>query len=214
MNEYLTQKNVKYCEAIAIHLYPDVLKMIYDKEFPNFLKSVDEIQPSNYQKIKGSQLLKSYIESLQFYFDNPALVSEELLKLKLKELILLLAKTDNLQKIKNLLNNMFSKKDIDFKSIIEANIYNDLSINELAILTNLSLSSFKRSFKNHYEISPAKYIKQRRLEKATELLKATNLRISDIAFDTGFNDLAHFSKSFQAKYKLSPSEFRQNFNLG
>ena len=83
-----------------------------------------------------------------------------------------------------------------------------MSIEELATLANLSLSSFKRSFQKHYATSPAKYIRQRKLEKAAKLLKSTSLRISQIGYDCGFVDLAHFSKTFQKAYGVSPSDYR------
>ncbi|MEL6989852.1 MAG: helix-turn-helix transcriptional regulator, partial [Bacteroidota bacterium] len=77
-------------------------------------------------------------------------------------------------------------------------------------LCNLSLSTFKRTFKEHYASSPAKYIKKRKLERAKKLLLSSNLRISDIAYDCGFSDLAHFSKSFLQAYSSSPRDFRLN----
>ncbi len=212
--EFLVDQEVEYCEAIAIHLYPEVLKTIYDKELPNFLLEVDKIQPVPYQKIPSSTLLKNYIDSLLFYFDHPELVSDELLKIKLKELILLLAKTDNAKIIQSLLDRLFSRSAIDFKAVIEANLYNNYSLEELAALSCLSLSSFKREFVKHYSTSPAKYIRGRKLEKAVQLLKGTSLRISDIAFDCGFTDLAHFSKLFQKVYGLAPSTFRTENTSG
>ncbi len=210
LNEYISSSDIQYCEAIAVHLYPEVLKMIYDKEFPDFLLSVKEIKPVKYAKLAASTLLKSYIENLQFYFDNPALVSEELLKLKLKELILLLAKTDNAAMVQALISGIYSQSDIDFKEIIEANLYNRLTLEDLAGLTNLSLSSFKREFVKQYGNSPAKYIRERKLERAAKMLKGTDLRISDIAYDCGFTELAHFSRTFQKTYGLAPSDYRLN----
>jgi len=207
-NEYLASNNSSYCEAIAVHFYPDMLKMIYDKDFPDFLVNVEKIKPIRYEKVQTSALLKTYVDSLQFYFDNPQLVSEELLKLKIKELILLLAKTDKAEAVRSLIEGLFTPAEIDFKETIEANLYNNLTLEELAKLTNLSLSSFKREFARQYNTSPAKYIRRRKLEQAAKLLKGTELRISDIAFDCGFVDLAHFSKVFQREHGCSPSDYR------
>ncbi|MCG8326594.1 MAG: AraC family transcriptional regulator [Chitinophagales bacterium] len=208
LNDYLAHEEGGYCEAIAVHFYPEVLKMIYDKEVPDFLREVKKVKPFGYEKLKATALIKNYIENLQFYFDNPELVSEELLKLKLKELILLLAKTNNAEALHHMISSLFSEREFSFKEVVEANIYNNLSLEELATLTHLSLSSFKRTFAKHYQESPAKYIKKRKLQKAAQLLKRTSLRISDIAFDCGFTDLAHFSRSFQKEYDLSPSNYR------
>ena len=210
-NDFLASSDGSYCEAIAIHFYPEVLKKIYDKDFPDFMMHVTKIQPLGYEKHKADALLKNYINSLQFYFENPELVSDELLKIKLKELILLLAKTESAEAICNLIAGMFTPLEINIREVVEANIFNNLSIEELASLCSLSLSSFKREFEKHYDTSPAKYIKKRRLDNAARLLKGTQLRISDIAFDCGFNDLAHFSKSFQKEFDASPSEYRLSY---
>ncbi|MEM9921160.1 MAG: helix-turn-helix transcriptional regulator [Bacteroidota bacterium] len=209
LNEYFSASQSTHCEAIAIHLYPEVLKMLYDKEFPDFMLHLKKARPIHVAKVKVDSLMRKYMDSLHFYFDNPDMVSDELLKLKLKELILLLVKTDNVAAIQSLFHRLFNASAVDFQEVIESNLYNNCSLEELAALTNLSLSSFKRAFVRHYNCSPAKYIRRRRLEQAAKLLKATALRVSDIAFDCGFKDLAHFSKVFQKAYQYPPSTYRQ-----
>jgi len=198
----------KTYEAIAVHFHPDVLKKIYEYDLPKFLQKKDSVNDTSMVKIKGSQLLIKYIDSILFYFENPELVNEELLVLKLKELILLLNQTKDAPVVKQILTSLFSPASYSIKQIIDSHIYSDLSIDDLARLANLSLSSFKREFGKIYNDSPAKYIKNKKLERASELLLVSNQRISDIAYECGFNDLAHFSKSFQEKYNLSPSKFR------
>ena len=110
---------------------------------------------------------------------------------------MLLVKTEEADKIKSLITGLFTPTEINFKEVIESNLFNNLTLEELAQLTLLSLSSFKREFIKHYQTSPAKYIRKRRLEKAARLLIGTELRITDVAYDSGFSDLAHFSKTFQ-----------------
>lgn len=208
VNDYLTLQRESQCIVIAVHLYPDVLRTIYDKELPNFLEEVERVTPIAIEPYKASELMHTYIESLEFYFANPNLVSEELLKLKIKELVLLLARTDNVQAITQLLRGLFNRKTYDFREVIEANLYNSLSLEELAILTNLSLSSFKREFARQYDCPPGRYLRRRKLERSAELLRRTDLLISDIAFDCGFGDLAHFSKTFLKEYGVPPSQYR------
>ena len=209
-SEFLASNELEECEAFAVHLDKEILRMIYKKEFPNILLEVKKVSPFKNQKIEINTVIKNYIDSLQFYFDNPELVSEELIKLKVKEIILLLARTDSADAILNLIQSIFTPVETEFKEIIEANVFNNLSLDELAKLSRLSLSSFKREFIKHYNNSPAKYIKKRKLQQAAKLLRATNLRISDVAFESGFSDLPHFSKSFQKEYNCSPSVFRKN----
>lgn len=208
INEYLENNEGSYCEAIAVHFFPEVLSLIYDHEFPDFLVQMDEIVPAPLEKVEASELLSAYIQGLEFYFDNPKLVSEELIKLKLKELLLLLAKTDNVGIIRSLLSGVFDQQRYSFIEVVEANVYSNLTIEEIAKLSNLSLSSFKREFKKEYNDSPARYIKNRKLEKAAKLLRNTDLRVSEVCYSSGFNDLAHFSRTFQSKFGLSPSKYR------
>ncbi len=197
------------CGILAIHFYPDVLKKIYKNEIPDFLKNKDKLPfRSNMSIVKSNILIGKYIESLAFYFENSSLISEELIILKMKEIILLLLNTKDSHGILEIMNNLFSTKIFNFKEIVEAHIFSHLSISDLAQLTNKSLASFKREFRNIYQDSPANYIKNKRLEKAADLLIISNKPISDVAYDCMFNDVAHFSNSFKTKYNLSPSEFR------
>jgi AraC family transcriptional regulator, exoenzyme S synthesis regulatory protein ExsA len=208
--EWLESNKDEYCEVIAVHFYPEVLRKIYDKELPDFLTEVGRIEPMLLNKSKADELLTNYVSSLQFYFQNEELVSDELLKLKVKELILLLAKTDNVEMITQLLAGLFSPTRYTLKEIIEANVYSNLSIDELAKLANISTSTFKREFTKIYQQSPGRYIKERKLSRAADLLLKTDRRISDIAFDCGFVEVAHFSRSFQKRYGVSPSNYRLN----
>ena len=208
LNEWLESDEGGYCEAIAVHLYPEVLQKIYDKEFPEFLSSAQKAKPAPIAKLKADQLMKNYVDSLQFYFENPSMISDELLKLKIKELVLLLAKTDNIEAIHQVISSMFTPETYSFKEVIEANIFNQVTNEELAVLTNLSLSTFKREFKKAYGMSPKKYFTERRLERASKLLTHSDRRISEIAEECGFSDISHFSKTFQKHYGVSASEYR------
>jgi len=210
-SEWLKSNRTDKCEAIAVHLYPDVIKKIYEKEFPDFILNA-KIKEVASNKIVNDELIYQYIASMQFYFNNPSLVSEELLVLKLKELILLLTKTENVSSIQTLFAGLFSKREYNFKEIIEAHILSNLTMEELAMLTNLSISSFKREFKRIFKDSPAHYFKSKKIEKAKKLLTITDHRIGDIAFECGFKDQAHFTRLFRAVTGVSPSQFRMNHN--
>ena len=145
-----------------------------------------------------------------FYFDNPSLVDEEILVLKLKEIILLLKQTKNAPVIQQILSQLFSPATFAFKQVIEDNIYTHLSSEQLALLTNLSASSFKREFKKIYDDTPSNYFKNKRLERAAELLIISDERITNISFNCVFSNLARFSKCFHQKFNTSATEYRLN----
>nr|WP_315166432.1 AraC family transcriptional regulator [uncultured Flavobacterium sp.] len=196
-------------QIVFVHFHPEILKKIYDTDLPKiFQQPKITNQDIDLTQINNDFLIQKYIESLLFYFDNPTLINEDLLVIKLKEIILLLCQTKNAPVIQQILSQLFSPTSYTFKQIIENSIFNPINTEELAQMTNLSLSSFKREFKKNYNDSPANYIRNKKLEKAAELLLISDERITDIAFDCGFNDLANFSTLFHEKYSQTPSNFR------
>ena len=198
-------------KIVIVHFHPDILKKIYDREMPAILQNPKNVVSNKTsEKINNDFLIRKYIEGLLFYFENPALVNEDILILKLKEIIILLSQTKNAGAIQMILSQLFSPAVYSFKQIIDANLFSAITIEELADYCNLSLSSFKREFAKLYNDTPANYIKTKRLEKAAELLLITNNRITDIAFECGFNDLTNFTKSFHDKYHATPTNYRLN----
>ena len=195
-------------EIVIVTFHKDILKRIYEREIPQIFKANNQASNQSRGTIKNDFLIQKYIDGLLFYFENPTLVNDEILVLKLKEIILLLAQTQDAETVQVILSQLFSSTTYTFKQVIEANLFSQVGIEDLAQKSNLSVSSFKREFKKLYHDSPANYIKTKRLEKAAELLRASSERITDIAFDCGFNDLANFTKSFHDKYGASPSQFR------
>jgi AraC-like DNA-binding protein len=208
----ITDSNNSDGEIVIVTFHPDILKKIYDRELPLIFQKRDKITNQSSGKINNDFLIQKYIEGLLFYFENPSLVNDEILILKLREIILLLSQTQDAEIIQVILSQLFSPATYTFKQVIEANLFSQASIDELAQKTNLSVSSFKREFKKIYDDSPASYIKNKKLERAAELLLASDARITDVAFDCGFNDLANFTKSFHDKYSTSPSNFRLKLN--
>lgn len=196
-------------EIVVIHFHPDILKRIYEKELPAIIQPAKHIiSNQSSEKVNNDFLIQKYMEGLILYFENPALVNDEILILKLKEIILLLLQNRSAETIRVILSQLFSPVVYTFRQIIEANLFSQVSIEELAQKTNLSVSSFKREFRKLYNDSPANYIKIQRLEKAAALLSTSDNRITEIAFDCGFNDLANFTKSFREKYGIAPTKYR------
>ena len=116
--------------------------------------------------------------------------------LKLKEVILLLSQTEDQANIQQVLAGLFSPTTYSFQEVIDAHLYSDISIEELAQLTSLSLSSFKREFKRIYNDSPGNYLRNKKLDKAAGLLQFTDQRIT---------------RQVLMNYLISPSVLKINF---
>jgi len=209
LNSWLQNADKKPSEVVAVHFYPEVLKLVYNDKLPEFLLKKSTPNSNVIAKVEIDDMIGKYVESLVFYFENPSLINDELIVLKVKELILLLVNTDDSNTIRNIIQDMFNPIEYSFKEIIHAHIFEDLSVEDLSLISNLSVSSFKRKFSEVFDDSPAHYIKTKRLEKAAELLVASSNRISDICYECGFSEIGHFSKSFTSHFGLSPTAYRE-----
>ncbi|GHN02596.1 hypothetical protein WSM22_40850 [Cytophagales bacterium WSM2-2] len=193
-------------EVLAIHLYPDVLREI----FRNEMSVYSEVNQKRSLPVKtvDNIIMEKFVDSVLFYFDNPQIVTEEILALKVRELILLLVQSTHSENIHQLFTALFSRKAASVSEVVNAHIYGNFSVSELAKLAGLSLTSFKEEFAALFGESPARYIRKMKIERAQELLRVTDHSVSEIAFQTGYNDLSHFSKSFHALSGSSPGAFR------
>lgn len=194
-------------EILVFHLPVEVIRHIYREHFPEISQAYDE---NFIHKVGSSQILGEFIKGLQVYFENPELVTDELLKLKIQELILLLLRTRNADTLKELFRDAFSPVVVNLKQVVYSHIFNDCTVNDLAILCDMSPSTFKRQFRKIFNDTPSNFFKSKRLEKAKDLLQRSKLTIGEIAFETCFYDTAHLSRSFRKKFGYSPTEYRKN----
>lgn len=196
-------------KSVVFHLDPEAIKKAFDNKDLDFLR-VDKSQVARDPALKMAQneLLDSFVSSMMPYFDNPQMAKDELLLLKLKELVYILSDFGNNPVVNQIIGTLYSPEEIAFDEIISANLYNNLSVGELAHLSARSESTFKRDFRKWYKESPAKYFKSKRLNKSSEILKNSNTPISEIAWECGFDNPAHFSASFHEYFGKSPRDYR------
>lgn len=95
---------------------------------------------------------------------------------------------------------------VKFKSFFNYHIDNFLTVEELSFLANMSLSTFKRRFKEVYNMSPGKYITNYRMEKALKYLE-NGLSITNTAYKVGYENIASFSNEFKKHFGESPSSY-------
>ena len=91
---------------------------------------------------------------------------------------------------------------------IEQNFPNDISIENIASFCGLNRTYFGRIFKETVGKSPQQFLLSYRMAKAAELLKLTELSISDIGNAVGYPNQLHFSRAFKNVYGVSPREWR------
>ena len=183
---------------------PDPPESIEGKDF-----TVQYVSPiAQAQRAVEIDTWQQFVASLGVYFEAPETFDEQLGILKLKELIMIALKSENHNNVRQLLSEILAPVNTKFKQAVQQNLFNQLSLEELAFICNMSLSTFKREFKKHFNQTPAKYIKSKRLEKAASLLSCSTDPVGEIAFECGFQDITTFSANFQEKFNSSPSKYR------
>lgn len=199
-------KNTYNTKGIGIYLYPSIIKELFD-----FDLSMSDFE-TNYDatKVNIDGLMKNFIDGIDFLLDNPSISNDSMIKIKLKEFLLLLSKTENAPSLFDFVSSLFKPYEYDLKKIIDQNLFSNLLITELATLCGMSISTFQRTFYDLFEQTPSKYILEQRMTKAKEMLRNKNKRISEIAYYCGYNTTSTFNRLFKKHYGFSPSRFRLN----
>jgi AraC family transcriptional regulator, exoenzyme S synthesis regulatory protein ExsA len=136
--------------------------------------------------------------------------NRQLTQMKLFELLHLIhhAYPDTKQ-LPSILANLDNKERRSLREFMQANFHKPLGIADYAYLTGRSVSTFTRDFKTKFEgVAPKQWLIERRLEKAHQLLAQHTLRnISEVAWESGYEDVPHFIKAFHRQYGITPKQF-------
>jgi AraC-like DNA-binding protein len=158
-------------------------------------------------KLQPKDYLQNFIQSMFPYFKERKEPPTPILKLKLKELLInLLFNCDN-ELLISYLKTVTLNSEPSLTHIMETNFTFNLKLEEFAKMCHRSLSKFKRDFFNHYNTTPGKWLSNKRLDHAARLLLNNASNITLVAFDSGFEDVSHFSRAFKAKFGVSPSGY-------
>jgi len=134
----------------------------------------------------------------------------EMLQMMLKRLLILLTRIyksqENFQKIDH------NQADIirEFNYLVEQHFREKHSVSEYADLLNKSPKTLSNVFGKLSSASPIQLIQNRIMLEVRRLLKYTDMPISEIGYEVGFNDIQSFSRFFKKNEGIPPSEFRSN----
>lgn len=153
--------------------------------------------------LKPDPLFKSYMQSLQPYDTLNESGNDDLVKLKLKEAILILLKVN--PELKNVMFDFSEPGKIDLEAFMLQHFHFNVAMKRFAYLTGRSLATFKRDFEKIFHTSPSRWLQQKRLQEAYYLIKEKGRKTSDVYLEVGFEDLSHFSFAFKKAYGVAPS---------
>jgi len=209
----------------GLNLHSDYVKMTENlKAYLIFFTDdvlTDFISAKNTSEINTGELpelLKIQCDSLiEVYFNSIQLLKKHgcnttaLVRIKLLEFLHLLSLYD-----KRIFQAAFQSKQVtsspkrNLTRLLNNSDTLKLSISDLANLSGRSTSSFTRDFKAIYDIPPKQWLKNKRLDRAYEQLTKTELTVTQVAADLGYENVSHFIKSFKEKYKITPKQLKQS----
>lgn len=166
-----------------VHLKIDLLSECFEGEKPALWEELDSPLNEYVVQTAADQLITFFFQGLEPLFENKAAVSDQLLRLKLKEIVHLLLQSVNAEPVRKIIKSLFSEKTFTFKELVDSHIFTAASVENLSQLKGTSLATFKRRFKEIYDESPGKYILHKRLDKVAELIRITDQPISQIGFN-------------------------------
>lgn len=192
-------------KTVVMHLSVERLREFYASRTvkPRTLKSQKIYSFSNHP------LLESCLASLIPYFDMKD-VPKDIASLKITEAISILRTLD--KDIDQVLANFEEPGKIDLADYMEKNFMFNLPIEKFGYLTGRSLTTFKRDFKKAFATTPQRWLTQKRLELAHYQFTEKKKKPIDVCYETGFENLSHFSFAFKKHFGYAPTELLGQLN--
>ncbi len=198
--------------------FDTVLFFFNDSMFTGFVDQLDVVGLQEPKKdksvfpIKVSDPIRIFLSSMIQVFDSSLGKDDDFLRLKVRELLHYLCSSEGNEEFINFLLSCRNGIRSDLGSVIEEYFNKNISLEDLAELSGRSLSTFKREFSRTFDTTPAKWIRERRLSWAAQLIRNSQKNITEISFESGYESLSHFSNLFRKKYGMTPREYRAELN--
>lgn len=152
-------------------------------------------------KLKQDELITNYFSVLKLWFTQK--ISKELSEIKKQEMVHLLLR--NNKNFKDILFYFGTPGKINLEAFMNTHYQFNVPLPKLAFLTGRSLATFKRDFDKIFEISPNRWLQQKRLDEAYYLLQNKKMKTKEVYLEVGFESLSHFSYAFKNKFGINPS---------
>jgi AraC-like DNA-binding protein len=181
-----------------------IKRVIHNIEMPKDITPVDE----RFINLQPTALLQGLMNSLIAYIDEGIDLEPQTMELKTLEALHALIKAD--PRLYGVFKEFAISERADLEQLMNHNFRFNIPLDDLAKQSGRSLSTFNREFKALFNDTPHKWIKKKRLQFARNMMVTKNKRPSEVYLEAGFEDLAHFSKSFKSFFNITPSQFYQS----
>ncbi len=190
-------------QSMAFNLPKKFLMRVYDGLKDEFASYPDTDMAGNLTFLPERPDLSSFFGSFLPFYTTEADPDAQWLEMKFREGIHILLQAA--PEIHTALFDFKSQWKIEILPFMEENFRYDLSITQIAHYTGRSLASFKRDFKKVSDLTPERWLLQRRLEEARSMLKGGCTSVTHVADECGFSSLSYFSRVYKDAYGVSPA---------
>lgn len=204
MSEFIPE-NLNF-EALLIFV-PDYFIRKFCSKFSS-KREMDTTENIFTCKLSETSLLESFKQQYRNLFGIQNTNAQYILETRLEELFLILSGAQQRKSFLQFLSSIVNlKAEIEF--IMNENLFQPITIKDFAKLSGRSLAVFKREFEQIFHTSPRKWINQQRLKRANEMLTNTHLNVSEIAFESGYDNVSHFIRIYKNEFGETPSETKK-----
>lgn len=160
--------------------------------------------------VDKNETLEAFFYSMAPHFTSTKEPDKTLLELKFRELILSITDNPRNAELISFFHTLVNEPQAaSLKRVMDDNYCFNLKLEEFAELSNRSLSAFKRDFQKLYKTTPGKWLTEKRLDHARNLIANAGKTISEAAYESGFENPSHFSRAFKEKFGISPITMKQ-----
>ncbi|TWV96856.1 helix-turn-helix domain-containing protein [Chitinophaga pinensis] len=199
-----------FYKSVVLTFEPAVLTRFFLK-YPHLCVEKDHKGQTEepFLVFRTDSFLQNFVQSLCLMAASDKPLPIDLRILKFEELLLYMSDRYPQQLLRLRANVNSNEEEAVIRRSAESNLYNNVTIEELAFLCNMSLSTYKRKFQKIYGTSPTRWFLQKRMEQAVGMLLVQREKPSEIYHKLGYENHSSFTQSFKQVYGLTPSEYQQ-----
>ncbi len=196
------------------NIYQSILLFFSDDEVKSFLTRHElytskNIRPKTFYAFEYDTFILQFVDSLIWILSLPKETKQQMLKTKFEEIMLYLVHQCGADFLNAIVQNT-DDKTVRLTNIVSNNKHKKLSLEELAFLCNMSISTFKRAFSNQYQLSPMKWFSEQRLKHAAMLLRTNRSRPIDVYEAAGYENFSNFVQAFKKQFGQTPKQYQKS----
>ncbi len=191
----------RFAELLKTHFSEDEIKKIEAIVYDSV--QMTRITPEMYRILSELDSADRYKEFKGVFLDAKM---TELTALVLFEIV---HSKDETYNSVSLRNNSDSYAVEKLREDIQLTPFADYDAESVAAKLSMSISKLNRIFRELYGTSLHAYVQEMRLEQAAEMLLKMNLSVTEVAVNSGYNNMSHFSKAFKNRFGITPKKFSE-----